>query len=208
MLVRLVLDAASPPASVALARGAELVAQAAGGEPLLALVARVLERGACPPSELGELVATCGPGSFTGLRVALATARGLGQALGVPVRGIDSLAAMALQAPAGTDRVIALIDALRGEWFHREFRRVGVTWQPTGPAERHAVAQLELPQGVPWIAAPSPALLGLADAPRLLPLAPPAAPLALALAAGEVASELLGDPEPLYLRAPAATLPR
>jgi len=208
MLVRLVLDAASPLASAALTRGAELVAEAAGGEPLLALAARALERAACPAGEIGEVVAVRGPGSFTGLRVALATACGLGRALGIPVRGVDSLTAMALQAPAGVERVVAVIDALRGEWFHREFRRSGGVWLAAGPAGRHSAAELDLPPGVPWLATPSPALLGLAGERRVLALSPLAPSLARGLARGELGSELVGEPEPLYLRAPASTLPR
>lgn len=208
MLVRLVLDAASPQASAALTRGTELVAEAAGDEPLLALAARALEHAGCSPDEIGELAAVRGPGSFTGLRVALATACGFGRALGIPVLGVDSLTAMALQAPAGVDRVVAVIDALRGEWFHREFRRSGRTWQAAGPAERHAAAELDLPAGVPWLATPSPALLELASPRQVLALCPLAPALARALARGELAKELIGPPEPLYLRAPASTLPR
>ncbi len=208
MLVRLVLDAASPLASAALTRGAELVGEAAGGEPLLALAARTLEGAACPVGEVGEIVAVRGPGSFTGLRVALATACGLGRALGIPVRAVDSLTAMVFQAPAAVDRVVALVDALRGEWFHREFRRSGRTWLAVGPAERHAAAELDLPSGVPWLAAPSPALLGLAGQRSVLAVSFLAPALARGLARGELASELVGEPEPLYLRAPASTLPR
>ena len=58
-------------------------------------------------------MAGTGPGTFTGLRIGLATARGLGFALGIPVRGVSTLDA--LLVPAGVD--VACIDARRGEVF-------------------------------------------------------------------------------------------
>lgn len=64
-----------------------------------------------------------GPGGFTGLRVGIATARGLAEALGVPIYGVDSLlviaAATATARPG--DRVWGTIDARRGEFFVQPF---------------------------------------------------------------------------------------
>ena len=54
-----------------------------------------------------------GPGSFTGLRLGIATARGLAQARDLPLVGVSSLAALA----AGADAALAVIDARRGEVF-------------------------------------------------------------------------------------------
>jgi tRNA threonylcarbamoyladenosine biosynthesis protein TsaB len=71
-----------------------------------------------------ELVAVgVGPGTFTGLRIGVATARGLAQALGVDVAGVSTsrvlaAAALADRAPLGSaDGVLAVIDARRGEAF-------------------------------------------------------------------------------------------
>jgi len=58
-----------------------------------------------------------GPGSFTGLRIGIATANGLGQALGIPVVGVDSLEALARGAARDGRAVLALVDARRGEVF-------------------------------------------------------------------------------------------
>jgi tRNA threonylcarbamoyladenosine biosynthesis protein TsaB len=68
---------------------------------------------------LGRIAVGLGPGTFTGLRVGVATARGLAQSLGVELVGVSSLRALALgalaqPAPAG---VLAVIDARRGEAF-------------------------------------------------------------------------------------------
>ena len=65
-----------------------------------------------------------GPGTFTGLRIGIATARGLGQALGVRLRPVSSLAAIGLAlASEGPERLLlAAIDARRGELFCALYR--------------------------------------------------------------------------------------
>ncbi len=64
-----------------------------------------------------------GPGSFTGLRVGLATAKGICQGLGIPVIGISSLEAMASQWPEGTLPICSIIDSRKGEVSTALFRR-------------------------------------------------------------------------------------
>jgi tRNA threonylcarbamoyladenosine biosynthesis protein TsaB len=73
-----------------------------------------------------------GPGSFTGVRIALATARALGQAHGVSVAGVGSLAALAAGArtEAGEAPVLALIDARRGELFAALHAGGEARWAP------------------------------------------------------------------------------
>jgi tRNA threonylcarbamoyladenosine biosynthesis protein TsaB len=63
--------------------------------------------------DVDGLAVGTGPGSFTGVRVGLATARGLALALGVPVAGVSTLAALAAGAPGA----LPVIDARRGEVF-------------------------------------------------------------------------------------------
>jgi len=63
--------------------------------------------------ELEGLAVGIGPGSFTGIRIGLATARGLALALGVPVAGVSTLDALA----AGAPEAVPVIDARRGEVF-------------------------------------------------------------------------------------------
>jgi tRNA threonylcarbamoyladenosine biosynthesis protein TsaB len=73
----------------------------------------LLRRAGAHTREVGALAVGTGPGSFTGVRVGLATARGLALALGVPVAGVTTLAALEAGAPGA----LPVIDARRGEVF-------------------------------------------------------------------------------------------
>jgi tRNA threonylcarbamoyladenosine biosynthesis protein TsaB len=86
---------------------------------VLVLCEELMGRAGIAPSELDGVVGGVGPGSFTGVRVGLATARGLGLALSVPVAGASTLGA--LRAGAGEPSV-ACIDARRGEVFAESAR--------------------------------------------------------------------------------------
>ena len=80
---------------------------------LLLLVEEALTAAAADWDAVERIAVGVGPGSFTGLRLGIATARGLAQARGLPLVGVSSLAALA----AGADAALAVIDARRGEVF-------------------------------------------------------------------------------------------
>jgi len=80
--------------------------------------------------EIGSLSAIAlltGPGSFTGLRVGVATAKAMAYALKIPTIEIDTLDAIALQCPVYSDSVYAILDAYRGQVFCAEYTTGGAT---------------------------------------------------------------------------------
>lgn len=83
---------------------------------------------------VGRIAVGRGPGSFVGIRIGLATARGLAASTGLPVSGVCTLDALglALAAPAGEGRQrLALIDARRGEVFAALYAPGGErAWEP------------------------------------------------------------------------------
>ncbi|TCJ15646.1 tRNA (adenosine(37)-N6)-threonylcarbamoyltransferase complex dimerization subunit type 1 TsaB [Rubrobacter taiwanensis] len=120
----LALDASTPVTTVAVARDREVLAEisvAARGasEVLLPAVNAALELAGAELRELDRLVAGTGPGTFTGIRIAVATARALSLASGVPLAAGSTLAALAAPVPA--EDVLAVIDARRREVFAQRF---------------------------------------------------------------------------------------
>lgn len=86
-----------------------------------------------PPRSIQLVAVTVGPGSFTGLRIGVTTAKLLAYAAGAECLGIDTLDAIAAQVPTeiDSDRVVAAIDAGRGELFVKRFvRGTADSWMP------------------------------------------------------------------------------
>lgn len=108
---------------------------------LLLLVEEVLAAAAVDWDAVERIAVGVGPGSFTGLRLGIATARGLAQARDLPLVGVSSLAALAAGASKGVRPpygvVVAVIDARRGEVFAAAEGRFGpVALKPEELAER------------------------------------------------------------------------
>lgn len=91
-------------------------------ERLLDSVHWVLDAASCTLDEVSCLAATAGPGSFTGLRVGLATWKGLAFALRLPLVAVPTLDAMARLAPIADGVVIPLLDARMKEVFGAVYR--------------------------------------------------------------------------------------
>ena len=130
------LDCAGKTAGVALCRDGELFYESrlcAGfthSETLLPLCEEALRACRLSLQDISLLAVTAGPGSFTGLRIGLATVKGLAFAHGTPCAGVSTLEALAFCAPPVGSCVCAL-DARRGEVYH-----AGFSMGPQGPFAR------------------------------------------------------------------------
>ncbi len=158
---------------------------------------------------LDRIGVTVGPGSFTGLRVGLAFAQGLGAALDRPVVGLSALDALAASAPDAA-ATAALIDARRGQVYAR-FSRDGVF---TGPPEaldleqaaaRIAALGAEAQTGVQLVGTGAPLLAERFPDNAIVALDGPTPEALAALTAPT--DPAIHPPRPLYLRAPDATPP-
>ena len=83
---------------------------------------QILENAGSTPRDLQLIAVTTGPGSFTGLRVGVTTAKTLAYAVGCPVIGINTLEAIALRAPRIDKTLWAVIDAQRQQLFAASFQ--------------------------------------------------------------------------------------
>jgi tRNA threonylcarbamoyladenosine biosynthesis protein TsaB len=94
-------------------------------------------------ADLGGIGVGCGPGSFTGVRIACSAAQGLAYSLGLPVAPVSTLAALAqgVMEEKGADRVLAALDARMGEVYLGIFER-----DPDGCARAVDDEQLAKPE--------------------------------------------------------------
>jgi tRNA threonylcarbamoyladenosine biosynthesis protein TsaB len=89
---------------------------------LLPAVDRALEEARIALDGLGGIAVSIGPGSFTGLRIGLSTAKGLAYATGLPLVGVPTLEAMAWTLPAARWQVCPVLDARKQEVYAALFR--------------------------------------------------------------------------------------
>jgi len=188
-------------------------------EALMPLVARVMDQAGLAFTDLDRVAVTTGPGSFTGLRVGIAAARGIALATGKSAVGLSTLFAYAAPQMAADDRipVVAAIDARHGHVYLQVFGPGGRT--PSAPRLaplREAVqAASAAPACIVGSAAQSVAAgLSQADAEPAAVDARPAPDIAWVARIGAGLPEGQSPPRPQYLRAPdaqpqnAAQLPR
>lgn len=191
-------------------------------EALMPLIRRVVGRtgGVNGIDRVDRIAVTVGPGSFTGLRVGLAAARGIGLAAGKPVVGLSTLSAFAAPfiAADSTQPVAAAIDARHGHVYLQIFGAGGRTLMAPRLADLREAVQRAAASGAPRLAGNAadaiaavwpederaPAAIDAQGAPDIIWVA----------RLGAVAEDTGVPPKPLYLRAPeaqpqtAAQLPR
>jgi tRNA threonylcarbamoyladenosine biosynthesis protein TsaB len=133
-LLILALDASTPVTTVALARGngrevlAEVSLTARGAsETLLPAIHAALDLAGEDLGSVGRVLAGVGPGTFTGIRIAAATARALSAGAGIPLSKNSTLDALAAPARSYSGDVLAVLDARRGQVFARRYSEAGPT---------------------------------------------------------------------------------
>ena len=181
--VLLAIDTAAPRLQLALLvgdRAEVLIEDMAQGqaERIFPAIDELLARNGIVYANLTRIAVTTGPGSFTGLRIGLSAARGLGLALNIPVVGIPTLLALSLNC--GCDAAAVLLDARRDEAYFQLF---------SGPA---------IPVG-------SPELLPMTEARRRIPpgaatLTTPFVDIAALARFAATASPEAYPPEAAYIR--------
>lgn len=146
------IDTSTPQTSVAIGTERELlgriqVAGRARQESVTPALQQLLRWSDVELATVGGFAVGIGPGLFTGLRVGVETAKTLAQATGAPIVGITSLDALAYPVRHTHRRIVAVLDARRGEVFHSVYRAVpgGVVRETehavTAPS--HLVAELQ-----------------------------------------------------------------
>ena len=126
-MILLLLETATPVCSVALARDGEIIAQRQSNEPnahsskLSVFVQEMFDQCGLTPKQLDAVCVSSGPGSYTGLRIGVSSAKGFCYALGVPLLSVPTLQGMAAQYyaqhPDFRGMVCPMIDARRMECY-------------------------------------------------------------------------------------------
>lgn len=123
----LMIETSTECCSVALADGAQILASRINETPrqqssmLAPYIQDVLAACGMTAGRLDAVAVSEGPGSYTGLRVGVSTAKGICFGAGKPLLGIDTLQILAMQAESRFDRIIAMIDARRMEVYAAPF---------------------------------------------------------------------------------------
>ena len=198
----LALEFSSSQRSVAVARGDIVLAEASEtgerGTNAFGLIEKVLAEAKIGRGEIECLAVGLGPGSYTGIRVALSIARGWQLARGVKLLGIGSTECLAAQAQAEKifGRVNVVVDAQRGEFYLATYEVSADGVKEAGALKIAAAAEVELCAGG-LLAGPE-VTRWFASGTVLFPTATVLAKLATRQSGFSTGREL----EPVYLREP------
>lgn len=214
----LAIDTSTLTASAAVVTLAGAPLAVIGGDPdvrterVLELCEQALAQAGVARTALTAIAVGAGPGSFTSLRIGLATGKGLAYALGVPLWLASSLAALAYDlaavVPADNALLVAALDARRGEIYAGRFRRADGGLVAVGPEQVLPPAELIAALDQPPVHLAGDALLAHADALAALPAhvirhAAPRTPSGLGVARAALAGDRvdrLHHGAPAYIR--------
>jgi tRNA threonylcarbamoyladenosine biosynthesis protein TsaB len=152
----LAIETATESCSVALLSGDALIerselAPRRHAERALPMADDLLAEAGLGRGQIDGIAVGRGPGSFTGVRLAISMAQGLAFALDLPVVTVSSLAALAMEAPRDDAPILAVIDARMGEIYAGAFRATADGLVEASDDERVCAAEtLELPPAPQW----------------------------------------------------------
>jgi tRNA threonylcarbamoyladenosine biosynthesis protein TsaB len=136
------IETATKVCSVALSNGGELIACKESisegyihSESLTFYIEETMREGGVLLSELKAISISSGPGSYTGLRIGLSTAKGLCFALKIPLISVETLLALSELAPKGNKPIIPMLDARRMEVYAQVIASDGRILQPLDSIE-------------------------------------------------------------------------
>lgn len=175
-------------------------------EHLMDVIADAMDAGGVSLAEIDRIAVSVGPGSFTGVRVAVAAARGLSLALQIPAVGVGTLEAVAVQtrAAVGPRTVMVAMDAGRGEFHTAVFDREG--------QELIAPSALDFSGAIATALRHHPVLSGTAAREIAAKASPGSLDVGVEAATADIACyarlgaerEATAKPRPIYLREPDA----
>ena len=122
------LDTATTSCSVAITRNQSLLAEVTNdigqthAKHLMGMIDGAIDLSGLTMADFDGFAVTRGPGSFTGLRIGIASIKGLATATGKPLVGVSTLETLALQAAGPSMLICPLLDARRGEVYYSRYR--------------------------------------------------------------------------------------
>jgi tRNA threonylcarbamoyladenosine biosynthesis protein TsaB len=177
-------------------------------ETLLPMAENLMKGTGVPLGDVDLIAVARGPGSFTGVRIGVATAKGLSWGLDKPCCGVSTLEAMAWQGAHWEGKLLCCcMDARRGQVYNALFRAEGAGLRRLSEDRAIALGEL-LPEltEAPVLLGDGAELTAKAMTEAGLPFLPAPEPLRIqsawgvALAAANAPQEAWGEPEPVYLR--------
>ncbi len=145
----LAVDTTAAAASVALCEDTFLIGEyfvnlkQTHSQTLMPMVGSMLKSCAVSPADIGLYAVSCGPGSFTGVRIGVAAIKGLAMPFDTPCAAVSTLEALALNLAGSTGIICAVMDARRNQFYNAIFEGDGSSVKRLTPDRAIEFSELE-----------------------------------------------------------------